>query len=337
MSDDQAADANHGAYHGTYHHEPVMCAEVVAAFQPVRGGLIVDGTIGGGGHAAALLAADPDRHLLGIDRDPTAVSVATERLARFGDRVRIRHGCLSELAKFLDEANERSTSAAAPLPLSGALFDFGVSSHQFDTPERGFSYRFEAPLDMRMDPGQKLSADDIVNHASITELTDILRQNADEPHARRIAKRIIARRPIATTTELADVVRSAVPPQARRGRRHPAMRTFAALRIEVNDELSMIKPALEAVLERLAPQGRVVTITYHSREDRIVKLILRNSADGVCECPAGLPCICGAEPAVRLLPRRPSTPTVEEVERNPRASAAKLRVAERLSVAASSA
>ncbi len=306
-----------------YQHDPVMAAEVLEAFRPVGGGLIVDATVGGGGHAAALLADNPERRLLGIDRDPTAVQVATQRLATFADRAEVRHGSFGDLGEILTE------------PLHGALFDFGVSSHQFDTAERGFSYRYEAPLDMRMDQGQSQSAADVVNDTDIDELAQILRHNADEPFARRIARKIIEQRPIVTTTELAEVVRSAIPTKARRGRRHPAMRTFAAIRIEVNNELSLIKPALEAVIERLVPQGRVVTITYHSGEDRIVKIIFRNFADGVCECPASLPCICGSEPAVRLIPRRPTTPTPQEVERNPRSSAAKMRVAERLATSAS--
>ncbi len=312
-----------------------MTAEVVAAFEPVKGGLVVDATVGGGGHAHALLIADPQRHLLGIDRDPTAVEVATQHLAAFEDRVEIRHGVFADLGETLDEICGSDSNEVTAKPLNGALFDFGVSSHQLDTAERGFSYRSEAPLDMRMDTDQELRAHDIVNHADINELTKILRQNADVPYARQIAKKIIANRPVATTTALADVVRSAVPAKARRGRRHPAMRTFAALRIEVNDELSLIEPALEAVLERLAPQGRVVTITYHSGEDRIVKLIFQKSADGLCECPAALPCICGAEPSVRLIPRRPTLPSHAEIERNPRASAAKMRVAERLVAATS--
>ncbi len=332
MTNDAAA-----THTASYHHEPVMAAEVLAAFEPVKGGLVVDATVGGGGHAEALLLADPERQLLGIDRDPTAVEVATQRLAAFGDRVEIRHGSFADMGEVLDEVCGSDSSTTVVKPLSGALFDFGVSSHQLDTAERGFSYRYEAPLDMRMDTGQEFRAHDIVNHIDVNELTEILRQNANVPYARQIAKRIIARRPITTTTELADVVRSAVPAKARRGRRHPAMRTFAALRIEVNDELSLIEPALTAVLERLAPQGRVVTITYHSGEDRIVKLIFKKSADGICECPTALPCICGAEPSVRLIPRRPILPSHAEIERNPRASAAKMRVAERLVVSASSA
>ncbi|HCB36754.1 MAG TPA: 16S rRNA (cytosine(1402)-N(4))-methyltransferase [Acidimicrobiaceae bacterium] len=308
-----------------------MCAEIVDAFRPVAGGLIVDATIGGGGHAEALLRSRPDTTLLGIDRDPAAVAAATARLAHFGPRAEIRHGRFDRLGEILDDVCGRAR------PLRGALFDFGVSSHQFDVAERGFSFRHEAPLDMRMDPGQDLRADDIVNGCDAAELARILRRNADEPYARRIAARIVERRPIKTTTELAGVVGSAVPAKARRGRRHPATRTFAAIRIEVNDELSLIEPALDAVLERLAPLGRVATLAYHSGEDRIVKIILRKAADGLCECPSTLPCICGAEPTVRLISRSVVKPGAAEIRRNPRASAARLRVAERLDVPAVSA
>lgn len=312
-----------------YSHEPVMCAEVITAFEPVEGGLFVDATVGGGGHAAALLAGHADRQLLGIDRDPAAVRAATRRLAQFGDRVEIRHGRFDRLGEILDEVCGSRDGKTAERPLRGALFDFGVSSHQFDTAQRGFSYRFEAPLDMRMDPTQSCSAADVVNGTDVVELSRILRRNADEPHARRIATAIVKHRPIESTTQLADVVRAAVPPRVRYGRRHPAMRTFAAIRIEVNDELSLIEPALSAVLERLAPKGRVVTITYHSGEDQIVKIIFRKSADGLCDCPATLPCICGAEPTVRLLPRGVVKPSAAEIRHNPRASAARMRVAER--------
>ena len=215
-------------------------------------------------------------------------------------------------------------------PLTGVLFDFGVSSHQLDSGERGFSHRHDAPLDMRMDARSGPDAGFVVNTYELDRLRDLLKRNADERYAHRIATAIVAARPLRTTRQLADVVKAAVPAAARRARRHPAMRTFAAIRIEVNDELDLIEPALRAALARLAPRGRLATLTYHSGEDTIVKIILREAADGVCECPSTLPCICGAAPAVRLLRRKVTRPGTAEVERNPRAASALMRAAERL-------
>ena len=303
-------------------HEPVMVAEVAEVFAPVGGGLFVDATLGGGGHAETLLRQHPERQLLGIDRDPEAIAAATERLACFGERVSLRCERFDRLGELVD--------AASGGPLVGVLFDFGVSSHQLDSGERGFSHRHDAPLDMRMDCRSGPDAGYVVNTYEFADLRDLLQRHADERYAHRIAAAIVAARPLHTTRELADTVKAAVPAAARRARRHPAMRTFAAIRIEVNDELNLIEPAMRAALARLQPRGRLATLAYHSGEDSIVKIILHQTADGVCECPSTLPCICGAAPTVRLLRRKVTRPSAAEVERNPRAASALLRAAERL-------
>ncbi|WP_419841493.1 16S rRNA (cytosine(1402)-N(4))-methyltransferase RsmH [Candidatus Poriferisodalis sp.] len=303
-------------------HDPVMVDEIAEVFATVGGGLFVDATLGGGGHAELLLRQHPQRRLLGVDRDPEAIAAARERLAPFADRVTLCCEPFDRLGELID--------AAACGPLVGVLFDFGVSSHQLDTGERGFSHRHDAPLDMRMDPRTGRDAGYVVNRYGFDELRALLRRHAGERHAGRIAAAIVAARPLCSTCQLVDVVTSAVPAAARRARRHPAMRTFAAIRIEVNDELNLIDPALRAALSRLAPRGRLATLAYHSGEDSIVKIILREAADGVCQCPSTLPCICGAEPSVRLLRRKVTRPSAAEVERNPRAASALLRAAERL-------
>ena len=303
-------------------HEPVMIDEITELFAPVEGGLFVDATLGGGGHAEALLDQHPGRRLLGIDRDPEAIAAAQERLTAFGDRVTFCCERFDRLGELVD--------AAPTDPLMGVLFDFGVSSHQLNSRERGFSHRYDAPLDMRMDARSGRDAQLVVNTYELAELRELMRHHAGERYAHRIAAAIVAARPLHTTAQLADVVKSAVPAVARRGRRHPAMRTFAAIRIEVNDELNLIEPAMRAALARLGPRGRLATLTYHSGEDSTVKIILREAADGVCECPSTLPCICGAAPTVRLLRRKVTRPSAAEVERNPRAASALLRAAERL-------
>ena len=303
-------------------HEPVMVDEIAEVFAPVGGGLFVDATLGGGGHAEMLLRQHPARRLLGIDRDPQAIAAAQERLAPFGDRVTFRCERFDLLGELVDSAGAG--------PVAGVLFDFGVSSRQLDSAERGFSHRHDAPLDMRMDTRSGPDAGFVVNTYEIAELRDLLKRHAGERYAHRIAAAIVAARPLHTTRELADTVKAAVPAAARRARRHPAMRTFAAIRIEVNDELNLIEPAMRAALARLQPRGRLATLAYHSGEDSIVKIILREAADGVCECPSTLPCICGAAPAVRLLRRKVTRPGAAEVEQNPRSASAVMRAAERL-------
>jgi 16S rRNA (cytosine1402-N4)-methyltransferase len=305
-----------------FHHSPVMGSEIVQLFAAVPAGVIVDATLGGGGHAALLLAARPECSLLGLDRDPAALIAAGTTLAPFGDRVTLRHARFDHLATVMSDLG-------LP-PVSGVLFDLGVSSPQLDRPERGFSYRHDGPLDMRMDPTEDVSAADVVNGYSAQDLTRILVDHADERFAARIARAIVAARPISTTAELAEIVRDAIPAPARRRGGHPAKRTFQAIRIEVNRELEILADAIDTAIEATRPGGRVAVLAYHSGEDRIVKATFRQAATGGCECPPGLPCACGAVKRVRLVRAGAAKPKAAEVAANPRAESARLRVAERL-------
>jgi 16S rRNA (cytosine1402-N4)-methyltransferase len=306
--------------HVAYHHLPVMRDEIVAAFATVPGGTIVDATLGGGGHAAAILASRDDLSVLGVDRDQAALAAAAAHLAPFGDRVTFSHRRFDQL----DQVEE-----AEAAPISGVLFDLGVSSPQLDRAERGFSYQHEGPLDMRMDATAPHSADDVVNTYEERTLAQVLRQYGDERFARRIAAAIVAARPIATTTELAGIITAAIPAPARRHGGHPAKRSFQAIRIEVNDELAALPVAIDQAIALTAPGGRVAVLTYHSGEDRIVKERFRE-ASGACNCPPGLPCRCGAVALVRLVRGIPRSPSDAEVVRNRRAASARLRVVERL-------
>lgn len=306
-----------------FDHRPVMLDEIVAAFASVPAGWVIDGTLGGAGHATALLEAHPQISILGIDQDPDALSVACERLESYGDRVRTARARFDSLASVVnDELGDQ--------PVVGALFDLGVSSPQFDRAERGFSYRFDAPLDMRMDPSRSLSATTVVNEYDERDLARVLREFGDERFAGRIARAIIAARPVETTSQLAEITRDAIPAPARRTGGHPAKRTFQAIRIEVNDELEVLPIALEAAIEVLSPGGRLVVLSYHSGEDRIVKQVMRDAESGGCTCPPALPCVCGAQPKVRLIRRGGTTPGAPERALNPRAESARLRIAERL-------
>ena len=309
-----------------FEHRPVMVAEIVDLFAPVPEGTVVDATLGGAGHARALLDAHPHLRIAGLDQDPDAVGVATKRLARYGDRASVTH------VRF-----DRMTEAMHALGIdavSGVLFDLGVSSPQLDRGERGFSHRYDAALDMRMDPTQTWSAADVVNGYDEIELTRVLRDLGDERFAGRIARAIVAIRPVTTTAELADIVRDAIPAPARRRGGHPAKRSFQAVRIEVNRELDILPGALDQAIDLLAPGGRCAVLAYHSGEDRIVKERFRNAATGGCTCPPGLPCGCGASPVVRLLKRGAWKPTAEEIAANPRAESARLRAVEKLGAAA---
>ena len=304
-----------------FDHDPVMRGEITAVFSSVPSGTIVDATLGGGGHSAALLASRNDIDILGIDQDADALEAATTTLAGYADRVRTSRRRFDQL----DEAmGEHGIEA-----ISGALFDLGVSSPQLDRGDRGFSYRHEGPLDMRMDAGQTWSAADVVNGYGERDLARVIRRYGDERFADRIARAICAARPIQTTTELASVVTTAIPAAARRTGGHPAKRTFQAIRIEVNDELGVLPDALDAAVEATRPGGRIAVLAYHSGEDRIVKERFA-LASGVCDCPDDLPCVCGAIQTVRIVRGVPKKPSADEQASNRRAASARLRVVERI-------
>jgi 16S rRNA (cytosine1402-N4)-methyltransferase len=315
-------------------HEPVMATEVVELFGPVPDGLIVDTTLGGGGHAAALLEAHAGISVLGIDRDPLAVAAATDALAPFGSRAVIRQSRFDAVAAVVSDVQAELGILPEGGRLSGALFDLGVSSPQLDVAERGFSYRRDSALDMRMDPTSGRTAADVVNEYDEEALVELFADNGEVRFARRIARAIIAARPLTTTGQLADVVRAAIPAATRRTGGHPARRVFQAVRIAVNEELDQLGTALDAALDLLAPGGRCVVIAYHSGEDRLVKSTFTRAATDNCHCPPGLPCVCGAEPKFRLVLRGARRPSDEEVGRNRRAEAARLRVIERLAPSA---
>ncbi|MDH5372423.1 MAG: 16S rRNA (cytosine(1402)-N(4))-methyltransferase RsmH [Acidimicrobiia bacterium] len=298
------------------YHEPVMTREIVELFETIDGGVLVDATYGGGGHSRALVSAYPDLQIIGIDRDAEAVARPAP------DRVRLYQRAFSEIGDLLDELGIES--------IDGALFDLGVSGHQLDTPGRGFSYREPGPLDMRMGPDAPFTAAEIVNEWPQNELRRIIARYGEERFAARVAAAIVANRPISDTSQLADITRNAIPAATRRTGGHPARRTFQAIRIAVNDELAEIGTALESTLDRLAPGGRCVVMSYHSLEDRIVKRAFAAGAQG-CTCPPEIPeCRCGNTPTLRLIGRKPVRPTEAEVAENPRARSARLRVAEKL-------
>jgi 16S rRNA (cytosine1402-N4)-methyltransferase len=309
-----------------FSHRPVLVDLVVELFAPVPPGVVVDATLGGGGHAEALLDAHPHLSVLGLDQDPDAIDAATARLARFGDRITVRRTRFDEIARVVAEVLPGLGLDGA----SGALFDLGVSSPQFDRPERGFSYRGAGPLDMRMDPSCPVTAADLVNGAAETELVRLLRAYGDERHAVRISRAIVAHRPVTTTDELAEIVRDAVPAPARRRGGHPARRTFQAIRIAVNDELGILPATLDDAIDVLIPGGRCVAIAYHSGEDRIVKDRFRHAETGGWTGPSHLPTPPDVHPRVRLLRRGARRPTDAEIAENPRAEAARLRAVEKL-------
>jgi 16S rRNA (cytosine1402-N4)-methyltransferase len=302
-------------------HRPVLLFEAVNLLAPERGGLFVDATLGLGGHSEAILEASPDTRVLGIDLDREAIRLATGRLARFGSRFRAAHANFREIGRVLEEAGEPGAS--------GILADLGVSSLQFDSPERGFSFRHDAPLDMRMDAGGVgETAAELLERLPEEELARVIYEYGEERRSRRIARWIVERRergePLRTTAELAALVARAV--GHKRGERiHPATRTFQALRIAVNGELEGLGEFVETAVDLLQTQGRLAVISFHSLEDRVVKRTLRRLA-GQCECDRRLPvCACGARKAVEILTRRPLTPNEQELEENPRARSAKLR------------
>ncbi|HWC39060.1 MAG TPA: 16S rRNA (cytosine(1402)-N(4))-methyltransferase RsmH, partial [Acidimicrobiales bacterium] len=292
-----------------FEHRPAMVEEVVSLFAPVPSGVIVDATVGGGGHARAILDNHPRLTVLGIDRDPAAVAAASAALRTYGDRAVVRQARFDRLREVVDE-----TGLA---PVTGVLFDLGVSSAQLDEGARGFSYRHDAPLDMRMDPTEERTAADVVNGLSEVELARLLAANGEGRFARRIAAAIVAARPLTTTGQLADVARAAIPAPARRRGGHPAKRVFQAVRIEVNAELEMLERGLDLAIDVLVPGGRCVVLSYHSGEDRLVKEHFANAVSGGCTCPPALPCVCGARQRGRLVGRGTRRPSAAEAEANP--------------------
>ena len=304
-----------------FHHRPVMVAQVLKVLGEAPGGVILDATLGGGGHAEAILEARQDIRIVGIDRDDHALAAAGSRLAAFGDRIQLERSAFVDLGSVLDGLGIDG--------LAGFLFDLGVSSPQLDHAQRGFSYREAGPLDMRMDRRQTLTADQVVNGYDEAAFARLLVDNADERHARRIARAVVAQRPISDTARLAEIVRDAIPAPARRRGGHPAKRTFQAIRIEVNGELEQLADSLDEAIRRLVPGGRGAVLSYHSGEDRIVKRRFDLAATGGCTCPPRLPCGCGAVPLVVLARRAGRVPDDAEAATNPRAASARLRVLER--------
>jgi 16S rRNA (cytosine1402-N4)-methyltransferase len=305
-------------------HIPVLFRETIDALRPTEGGRYIDCTLGAGGHAEAILDASGARsQLLGMDADPEALAVARERLARFGDRVTLVNSNFRHLADVAAEVGF--------VPADGVLMDLGMSSMQLDRWTRGFSFQREAPLDMRFDPRQQVTAADIVNGATEAELKKMLYEYGEESHGGAIARAIVRRRatkPIETTTDLAGVVGGVL--GYHRDGKHPATKTFQALRIAVNEELDSLRDALPQALQLLAEGGRLAVISFHSLEDRIVKEFMRRE-ESQCICPPGLPvCVCGKKATIRLVQRRAIMPSEEEMATNPRARSARLRVAEKI-------
>ncbi len=306
-------------------HRPVLLDECIDALAIKPEGIYLDGTLGRAGHSREIAQRLTTGRLICVDRDDAALEAAQVRLKDWMDRVTLVHSNFSEVDSILDD-----------LGLSGAdgmLFDLGVSSPQLDDAARGFSYMADAPLDMRMDRSERATAADVVNTWSQDELKRILFQYGEERYAPQIAAAIVRRReerPIETTLELVDIIRGAMPARALKEKQHPAKRSFQAIRIAVNDELASVDRMIQAAVPRLNQGGRLAVITFHSLEDRIVKTGLAGFAKG-CTCPPDFPvCVCGKKPVVRLVSRKPILPTEEEIEENPRARSAKLRVAEKL-------
>ncbi len=309
-----------------FSHRPVLLDECIEALNLRPDGIYVDGTAGGGGHSSVIAShLGEDGLLVAIDQDENAIAAAGARLAPFGERARVVRSNFCEIAKVCEELEIAA--------LDGVLLDLGVSSHQLDTPERGFSYNADAPLDMRMDKRNPLDARRVVNEYSEQQLRRILFEYGEEKFSGRIAANIVAARavaPIETTGELVDIIKRSMPAAAREGGHHPAKRSFQAIRIEVNGELSVIEPAIRSAVKLLRPGGRMAIITFHSLEDRIVKQSFASLAQG-CTCPRDLPvCVCHNRPQVELTARKPILPSSEELEQNPRSRSAKLRVITKL-------
>jgi len=306
-------------------HQPVLRAEVLSFLSPLRGKTVTDGTLGLGGHTEVLLQADETVQIIGIDQDAEAIALASKRLARFGSRVRIIHGNFRDLDQHLSDIEVNV--------MDGLLLDIGVSSLQLDLDERGFSFRRDGPLDMRMDRTRPQTAADWIHTVTESELSDVIFRFGEERYARRIARAIVAAREsdrIESTTQLADVIRRSVPAKYDHRRLHPATRTFQAIRMFLNDELGALKAGLDVGFEHLTIGGTFVVISFHSLEDRIVKRFFREKAQD-CVCPPKFPeCICDKEIEAKILTPRPVTASPSEIEANPRSRSAKLRAAVRL-------
>jgi len=302
-------------------HKPVLLEESIAMLQVQRGGKYIDCTIGGGGHAAAILERSaPGGKLLGLDADPDAIAAARERLKRYGDSAIL----VNENFKYLESICDRYEFR----PVNGIMFDLGMSTLQLETPNRGFSFQQDSALDMRFSPRQILTAADIVNTYSEQELAQILERYGEERRSRQIARRVLERRPVSTTRELAQLVIEAV--GTGRGRIHPATRTFQALRIAVNQELENLGLALGQAVNLLGSGGRLVVISFHSLEDRLVKEFLRRESRG-CLCPPTVPvCVCGHKPVLRIVAKKVIKPSPAELRENPRSRSARMRVGERI-------
>lgn len=308
-----------------FSHKPVMGEEVLSYLLSGLGGTYIDGTLGGGGHTSLILERDKDALVIGLDRDLDALKAAKEALKGYGERVTFAQENFSEMGAALERLGIDE--------IQGILLDVGVSSYQLDTPERGFSFLRDAPLDMRMDRDQARSAADVVAEFTEAELRRIFKVYGEESLAARFSKAIVKARqvsPVDRTLKLAKIIEEATPHKFRGGRIHPATKVFQALRIEVNDELGALKKALETGLDLLSSGGRFVVITFHSLEDRLVKRAFKSFATG-CTCPRRIPkCVCGNTPRARLLTAKVVRATVEEVEQNPRARSAKLRAIEKI-------
>ncbi len=308
-----------------FSHKSVLLSECIEALNIRSDGIYLDGTLGGAGHSYEIAKRLTSGKLIGVDRDRVALKAAGERLAAFAERVIMVHSNFSEIHGILDELGISG--------VDGMLFDLGVSSPQLDDASRGFSYMADAPLDMRMNDEDTLSAYDVVNTWDYDELRRILYEYGEERYAPAIASAIVKRRegrPIETTLELVELIRAAMPAQALREKQHPAKRSFQAIRIAVNDELGSVSKMMQAAIARLNRGGRLAVITFHSLEDRIVKNAMQAAAKG-CTCPPEFPvCVCGKKPQVKLVSRKPIVSGTQELQENPRARSAKLRVCEKL-------
>ena len=308
-----------------FSHRSVLLDECIEGLAIKENGIYVDGTAGGGGHSFAIASRLTTGRLIAIDQDEAAIAAAGARLAPLGERATVVRNNFCEISEVCHELGIEG--------IDGLLLDLGVSSYQLDTPERGFSYSADAPLDMRMDARREISAWHVVNEYSEAKIKKILYEYGEERFAPAIAAAIVRERakdPIETTAQLSDLIKYAMPPAAREGGHHPAKRSFQAIRIEVNSELDVIEPAIRGAVKLLKPGGRIAIITFHSLEDRIVKQTFAELARG-CDCPKEFPvCVCGKKPILRAVNKKPILPSKEELEENPRSRSAKLRVAERI-------